>query len=217
MKIICATHHLMSDGYPRKRAQTRRRLVRAGMAVLAQRGPDGATVGEVAAAAGVAPGTFYNHFPTLGDLVDTVTDELGTGVEIGLVRLDALEHDPAGRVAVGTLQLLGAADDDPVFASAFVTLVNTLPPFRARVRRLVDQAIADGVAAGRFAVEPGPAATDAVLGAALQSMRSRLGGDADRSSSGEVVRLVLRVLGIPGPEADRVLDRALGVLAPAGG
>jgi AcrR family transcriptional regulator len=200
-------------GYPRKRARTRRRLMRAGMAVLARRGPEGATVGEIAAAAGVATGTFYNHFPSLADLVAVTAEQLATAVELGIAQLDAVEHDPAARVALGTLQLLAAADEDPEFAEAFCVLVNSMEPFRHRVVELVQQAIADGATAGRFDVGPGVAITDAVLGTVLQSMRSRLAGRSDQAEAGEVVHLVLRLLGVDGDDADAVLDRARQVRA----
>ncbi|MEL7159038.1 MAG: hypothetical protein AAFN30_20930, partial [Actinomycetota bacterium] len=38
-------------------------------------------------------GTFYNHFPSLADLVDEVTGRLLTGVEIGETTLAAIEND----------------------------------------------------------------------------------------------------------------------------
>lgn len=201
-------------GYPRKRAQTRRRLIRAGMKVLARTGASRATVGEIAGVAGVATGTFYNHFPSLDDLVACIAEELASAVEIRMVQLDAVEHDPAARVALGTLQLVTAAEDDPVFAAAFLALIHTLLPFRSRVRTLVDGAIRDGVAAGRFDVEAGTAVTDAVLGAALQSMRSRLLGDGDRSTAADVVRLELRLLGLDRDEVDAVLTRVTSVFQP---
>ena len=155
--------HDSASGYPRKRAQTRGRLVRAGMEVLAGSGPEGATVGEIAQAAGVAAGTFYNHFPSMTDLVDAVCDELGTAVEIDQAALSAIEHDPATRVAIGTLQLLHTADRDPVASAAFVALVASRAAFRARVRSIVGGAIADGAGTGRFDVRAGQAATNAVL------------------------------------------------------
>lgn len=199
---------MTTGGYPRKRAQTRRRLVRAGMEVLARTGPAGATVGEVAAVAGVATGTFYNHFPSLADLLAAISEQLASAIEIGMVQLDAVEHDPSARVALGTLQLLAVAEDDPVFAAAFLALVNNLPSFRSRVRSVVHRTVHDGATAGRFDVVPGAAVTDAVLGAALQSMRSRLLGEADHTTASDVVCLVLRLLGLDGDEIDATMARS---------
>lgn len=179
------------------------------MTVLAERGPGHVTAGHIADAAGVATGTFYNHFATVDAFVEAVAHDLGRGVEIGRDTLSEIEHDPAGRVAIGVLQLLAMADSAPTSAAAFVTLAALRPDFRTRIRAFVDQAICDGVEAGTFDVEPGQAATNAVLGATLQSMRSRVLGETDGSESSDVVRLVLRLLGTDARRIDAILDHAV--------
>ena len=202
-----------ATGYPRKRRQTRRRLLRAGTVVLVERGPAQVTAGQIAAAAGVAVGTFYNHFPSVDDFVDAVADDLSHGVEIGRDTLHDIEHDPSRRVAIGVLQLLEMADADPTAASAFVTLAALRPDFRARIRAIVGQAINDGVEAQLFDVAVGPAAVNAVLGTAFQSMRSLVLGETDRGEAQAVARLVLRLLGVPAGEIDSVVAQAAATLA----
>lgn len=202
-----------ATGYPRKRRQTRRRLLRAGTVVLVERGPAQVTAGQIASAAGVAVGTFYNHFPSVDDFVDAVADDLSRGVEIGRDTLNDIEHDPGRRVAIGVLQLLEMSDADPTSASAFVTLAALRPDFRARIRAIVGQAISDGVEAQRFDVAVGPAAVNAVLGTALQSMRSRVLGETDRDEAPAVARLVLRLLGVPTADIDSIVTQAATTLA----
>lgn len=178
------------------------------MSVLAARGPGNVSAGEIASAADVATGTFYNHFPSVEDFIDAVAHDLGRGIEIGRDTLSEIEHDPAVRVAIGVLQLLEMADTDPVSASAFVTMAAVRPDFRVRVRELVGQAITDGVAAGRFHEVSAPAAINAVLGATLQSMRSRVLGETDGSEAVAVATLVLRLLGVAHDEIDAVVSDA---------
>ena len=197
-----------SGGYPRKRMQTRGRLLAAGMRVLAAKGPGGVTAGEIASEAGVAAGTFYNHFHSLDEFIESVAQQLGRGIEIGGETLASIEHDPGARVAIGLLQLLQMADEDPVSASAFVSLSAARPEFRARVRAMVGLAIADGVRAGRFSVDDGPAATNAVLGTALQSMRSRVLGETDHSEAPAVIRLTLAMLGVAPVDIDVIVAQA---------
>lgn len=195
-------------GYPRKRRQTRRRLLRAGTVLLAERGQTGVTAGLVASTAGVATGTFYNHFTSVDDLLDAIATDLLRGVEIGRDTMNDIEHDPAARVVIGVLQLLVMADTDPVSASAFVTLMSTLADFRARVRSIVAAAIADGVAESRFDVSADQATTNAVLGTTLQSMRSRFLGETTHDTAPDVARLVLRLLGVPSRSIGGVVERA---------
>ncbi|UWF78025.1 MULTISPECIES: TetR/AcrR family transcriptional regulator [Microbacterium] len=53
----------------RKKRQTRQRLQATAMAMFDERGFDGVTVTEIAAAADVSPATVFNYFPTKEDLV----------------------------------------------------------------------------------------------------------------------------------------------------
>jgi AcrR family transcriptional regulator len=196
-----------SGGYPRKRARTRRQLLDAGIAALADHGPSGLTVGDIAARAGVASGTFYNHFPSLSDLVDAVTDELAGGVEIARSALEQVEHDPAARVAIGTRQLLRLIRADPSSARAFVSLLVAGTAFRTRVRATVRAAIDDGIAAGRFVGRSIDVTTDAVLGTVVQWMRSALEDEAGPEPEPEHLRMVLLVVGLPEGEIAAVLER----------
>lgn len=198
----------MSSGYPNKRARTRRALITAAMRVLARRGPDGAKIADIAAEAGVATGTVYNHFASLADLIDAVAGELRTGVEIGDTTLAAIENDPAARVAIGTRQLVGLVDSDPDAAAAFVTLLATVADFRADVRSLVSGAIAAGAAQGRFRVANVEVATDACLGAVTQWIRSRLAGEAGATDR-DRLETMLRIVGLDDAVIDDVVTRAL--------
>ena len=202
-------------GYPAKRRRTRRRLLRAGLTRLAEQGPSGISAGGIATAAGVATGTFYNHFPTVDDFFAALAQDVGRGIEIGQAILTDIENDPAVRVAIGALQLLRMADTDPAAASGFVTLVANLPDFRARVRTLISDAIVDGVNADRFHIQPGNAPTDAILGAVLQSMRSVMLGEATYAEAAGVANLLLRLLGVPPNKIDRIVNRAVSVTAEA--
>lgn len=196
-----------STGYPRKRARTRRRLLEAGSSVLAERGPDGATVGAIAAAAGVTPATFYNHFSSLNELVDSVVAELAVGVEIGRDTLAAVENDPAARVAIGTEQLLDLAVVDPTAANAFVSLLASVPELRSRVRGIVIQAVADGIDSGRFRQRSAPVTADALLGAVVQWIRSALAGDTS-GSRGEQLAIALEIVGLDEREVGSLIEVA---------
>lgn len=178
------------------------------MEVLAERGPGGATVGEIARRARVSPGTFYNHFEDLPTLVTAVVDELAAGVEIGNEQLQAVEHDAAARVAIGTRQLLDLATSDPAMARAFVALLATVPEFRRRVRRTVGIAISDGVTQGRFAPAPGTMVPDAILGSVVQWMRTRLADEHDGTSDVEHLEYILHIAGHVDDDARAVAERA---------
>jgi AcrR family transcriptional regulator len=179
------------------------------MVVIAEKGPVGATVGEIARAAHVSSGTFYNHFLSIENLVDAIAGELGTAVEIGRDTLTVIENDPAMRVLIGSAQLLRLVDDDPASASAFVALLATVPMFRDRVRLLVSGALDDGITSGRFVDHNLMALTDAVLGSVAQWMRTSLAqrGTALRSGRNTHFRIMLSIVGVDPVEAPVLIDR----------
>lgn len=167
----------------------------AGIAALAEHGPDGITVGDVARRAYVSTGTFYNHFDDLEALTSAVVDELASGVEISGEQLRAIGHDPAERIAIGTQQLLDLTRQHPETARAFVALLATVPAFRTRIRSTVRLAIDDGIATGRFTPRAPAIVTDALIGAVVQWMRTRLSGEQDATPDEEHVALALQIAG----------------------
>jgi AcrR family transcriptional regulator len=84
-------------------ARNRARILEAARDLVAKQGPDAAT-DDIAAAAGVAVGTLYRHFPTKAALVEAVVGDslelLATAVEDALARVDA------GAPAADELELL---------------------------------------------------------------------------------------------------------------
>jgi len=198
-----------ASGYPRKRARTRRALIAAGMVVIADKGPEGATVGAISRRAHVSSGTFYNHFLSIEDLVDAIAGELGTAVEIGRDTLTVIENDPAMRILIGSAQLLRLVDDDEESASAFVALLATVPVFRDRVRLLVSSAVSDGITTGRFPENNVMALTDAVLGSVVQWIRTGLGqrGTAMRTDRDAHFRIMLSIVGVDRAEQSSLLER----------
>lgn len=185
----------MRGAYEHKRAQTRRRLVRAGMACFAERGAGATTVGEVAARAEVVPGTFYNYFPTKEALVAEVVDQLVGGMERSAQQIRAVAGDPADRLALAVVDLVESAGRDELFGRTFVEFARTDPELRRRVRAVIDGGIDDGARSARFALAPSVTVTDAVLGTVLEAMRSRLRGRAGEGSGEATAALLLHLLG----------------------
>lgn len=192
---ICDRHEGMG-GYTNKRLQTRTRLIRAGISVVAERGVGPASIGEIAARAEVVAGTFYNHFSTRDEFVAAMAEELAREVHLGADQIRAFEGDPAARVALAMIGLVRQAGASPEFGAAFVEFVAKVPALGERLRRLTGEAIAEGVQRGRFTVTPGPEATDAVIGLTVEAVRSQATGRTGSEAPEAVAILALRMLGL---------------------
>jgi AcrR family transcriptional regulator len=114
----------------RKKARTRREIFRAAMGLFGERGFEAVTVEQVCAAADVAKGTFFAHFPSKAALLEAWSAELAaelgaalrdhTGTSLAQLRLLAdrlgdhwLRRPEATRALLRGL-LTGVARDEPL-------------------------------------------------------------------------------------------------------
>ena len=80
---------------PTRTRSTRAKVFRASMDLFGERGPDGVSVDEIAAAAGVSKGTVYYNFSSKSGLV---TELLAFGVDLMEERLVVAADDDADPV-----------------------------------------------------------------------------------------------------------------------
>ncbi|MBC7273713.1 MAG: TetR/AcrR family transcriptional regulator [Streptomyces sp.] len=202
---------LPSNRFERRRAATRRALVRAAREILADTGDTGVSIQAIAERADVGFGSFYNHFESKSELFDAAVadalEEFGRAIDDRLHGVD----DPAELVAAG-FQL-----------SARMTCSH--PELMQVLRRrglghlhsdlgLAPRALRDvmrGISSGRFApVDPRVAVL--ALGGTLLALvelrfsRPDLDGDA---AAVDMAGMALRMLGLPPQEANEVARRPL--------
>ena len=135
----------------RKKADTRRRLMTLALRLFEERGFDETTVGELAAAADVAPRTFFRYFPTKVEVLFGDHDEL-----VALLR-DTLAARPADESIVhavrrATLVGIQRLITDPAPYLTRSRLAASVPAAHARSRQLdadYENVIAEALAADR--------------------------------------------------------------------
>ncbi|MDP9369757.1 MAG: TetR family transcriptional regulator [Chloroflexota bacterium] len=138
-------HHLSLR--ERNRERTEQEIEAAAMALFAERGFDGTTVEQIAAAAGVSPRTFFRYFPTKEDVVfrDHAT-------AVALLREALAETDPneppLRRVRRAVL-MVQAPGRHPDLEVARARLVSEVPALRACLYGLAEEfeaAVAEALA-----------------------------------------------------------------------
>lgn len=166
------------------------------MRVVADASGDLPTVAAICRVAGVSNGTFYNYFDGVDHLLQAVGEDLAEAVQLQVDSLARRSGDPVIRIAAGIRQLVALPRRDAVFARAFLAFLSTKPAFRARVRAIVAAEVEAGVARGVFVAPTVLVASDALLGAVLQTVRSVLLEEFDGDVE-DVVCVGLRLLGVP--------------------
>jgi AcrR family transcriptional regulator len=122
----------MSSLRERKRVRTRQALIDAAADLFEQRGYDGTTIADIAAAAGVSTRTFFSYFASKDDVLFPDAD---ARVRAALTAIDERRPDEGPtEILVRALSELGDAGDDLVGPMAALRLrfVRTVPSVRGR-------------------------------------------------------------------------------------
>ncbi|MFD0317828.1 TetR/AcrR family transcriptional regulator [Streptomyces flavalbus] len=197
--------------FERRRAETRRALVRAARQILAETGDTSASIQTIAERADVGFGSFYNHFVSKTELFDAaVTDALEEFGRAFDERLDGID-DPAELVAAGFRLSARMADSHPelmrVLRHRGLGHIHSGTGLAPRALRDLER----GTATGRFTPVDATVALSAMGGSLLSLVELRFARpdlDGDETAA-RMAELVLRMLGVAAPEAHEVARRPL--------
>ena len=172
----------MSETWAPKKDRTRDTLLVAVQTILLDSAVAGLSVGEVTRVAGVAHGTFYNHFDSLDDALNGVG--LYFLAEHSRV-LDQLGADSTNRAevfALSTRQTLRIVVDTPEYGRLLFDSGIPVDRLAAGLRSRMQADICQGIEDGSFRVSDAELTVGlvagAILGLTLDLYRGRLGPTA---------------------------------------
>ncbi|MDH6513949.1 AcrR family transcriptional regulator [Streptomyces sp. SAI-135] len=200
-----------SNRFERRRAETRRALIRAARQILAETGDTSASIQAIAERADVGFGSFYNHFESKTELFEAAVvdamEEFGQNFDECLAGID----DPAELVAAGFRLSALMADSHPELMQILRRRgLGHIHSDNGLVRRALRDLEA-GLASGRFTPVDPVVALTAIGGSllALVEMRFALPDlDGDQAAV-DLAEMVLRMLGVPPADAREVARRPL--------
>ncbi len=159
----------------RKKQRTRDQIVEHAMALFDERGFEHVTIADIAAAADIAPRTFFAYFPSKEDVV---FHDHGAYFDALQARIDAREGETTIAVLRGFLaDVIAETDKDDPAVQCRRRVITGSPALQEHDRQLMgnfERALADGIA-GDLGVEPG-------------SLRARVAAAAATAALGELER-----------------------------
>jgi len=190
----------------RRKARTRRALIEAAVRLIAEGRGDRASIAEITEEADIGFGSFYNHFDGKEQLFQTAAEEVMERWGQMIDRASASVSDPAEVFAVG-LRISGRLGWTHPDIAGFLTGtgLDVLDiPVGLAPRALRD--IKAGQSAGRFTIPDAEIALSAVAGGLLGLLRmcQRHPERITEASVDQLAEAVLRLLGVPAPEAARL-------------
>lgn len=176
-------------------------VVRAAADLLAEQGYPGCNVAAVAARAGVAAGTVYNHFTGKAELVAEVFRDV-VGHEVEVVRAAAASGTALERITAVIETFAGRALRSP--RRAYALLAEPVDPvvdelrleFRRAFRDVIASAIADGVGEGELPPQEPSLVAAALVGAVAEALvRPLATAAADPHTVDALIRFTHRAVG----------------------
>jgi AcrR family transcriptional regulator len=193
----------------RRKIEARARLLAATRQMIATEGAADLKIADIAKAADVGFGTFYNHFESKDAIVEAVlADVLATAAtSIGSFALEF--DDPAETASFSYRRFVLFAREEPELAAVLTKLAHAEDLFEESLLPYARKTLEKGRQSGRFAIDDLDLALLSVIAAAFAAIKAvlagRVGPDADTAGA----EMMLRAFGLTKKEAREISRRPL--------
>ncbi len=195
----------------RRRNDTRDRLLKAALEVMARKGPEATTVQEITDAADVGFGSFYNHFRSKDEIhaavMEGLLDHFGDAVDRRIAALS----DPAEMVAAALRLTFRQLSMEPSWADFLLHQPMSVDLLERGLGRRFSRDLKRGAEDGRFPAIDGDAAILATGGAAIGLLAALRAGQLGDAAPEQVALIMLRLLGLSPADAADIVGRPLPV------
>lgn len=189
------------SGETGKRARTRAALLDATARLIAAHDAEDISIGDIAVAAGVANGTFYNYFKTKAEIIAEtafrIAEEIGADIHDPQLARD----DPVAMIARGAQRVMEFAIEHPTWAWALVRSAAYLPGVRTHIYRNIGGTLRLGIERGVFKAKHDEFTLHLLISMMFAAIQERLVGKAGPDAGSRLGEMHLRMLGIPADEA----------------
>ena len=195
----------------RRKARTRRALLEAARAIIAERGTTEVSIQEITDRADVGFGSFYNHFASKSELFEAAVGEVLEAHGQLLDQVTAGIDDPAEVFAVSVRATAGLVENQPATAKI---LVHAGLDYLVAADGLAPRALRDverAVEAGRFMVTTPFLAVASTTGCLLAYLQVRLHAPhlIGQDTADELAEQILRMLGVDPGAAYEIAHRPM--------
>lgn len=195
--------------------RTRAALIAAGLDLLVERPIDAVAIDELVARAGVAKGSFFNHFEGKHDFAAAVGAEVRLAVEDEVARANDGVADPVARIAGGLAVAARLAVEAPrrmmVLLRTHGGVTGSAHPLNRGLKEDLAAALAAGLLGPETREAAGAAGVTYWLGLCQVTMIHLIEAQPSRGEAGrflaQMLVLGLAGLGVPGERARAVAEQ----------
>jgi AcrR family transcriptional regulator len=176
-----------------RRTANRRALMDAAEQLFGLNGFAHVSIDEITARAGVAKGTFYNHFADRIDIANHIALEIRNELRARIGAIKSISSDPARHLAIAICLFLLLAVEQPNRALILVSLMRDPTDVNSSVNAPIRLTLQNGEASGRFRLASIEAAVIMVIGIVSAGIQNLIGQPGEDPSS-RIAKLVVHAL-----------------------
>ena len=195
-----------------------KRIQQAALRLFVEKGVDRVNVKELAQSAKVARGTIYNNQrASTEQIFQEIASQLSAEMHQRVVATLAEIDDPAQRLAIGVRLFVRRAHEESDWGAFIVRFGMNNSHVRQMWYGQPRKDVSAGIAKGRYNLrsEQLPSAITMIITSALGAMFLVQGSRSWGKAASDSAELLLRALGLPAREAQRIATIELPPLAPA--
>lgn len=176
-----------------RRTANRTALMGAAEELFGLNGFTHVSIDEITARAGVAKGTFYNHFADKTDIAHHIALDIRSELRDSIGRMKSTSQDPARHLAIAMSSFLLLAVEQPNRALILVLLINDPTDINSPMNAPVRLTLQNGEASGRFRIASIEAALIMVIGIVSTGIRNLI-EQPKKEPSTHIANLVVHAL-----------------------
>ncbi len=193
-----------------KRNRTRSTLIDSAIDVFSEKGIEEASIHEITAIAGLANGTFYNHFKDKDDLALASSEAIALEIAKTLDgRMSDLEQG-VSRIIVASWAFLLVARSAAPWAHVLVGQYLRQPRAEASAFNYMRADIERAIAQGDLDVEVDAFLLEQIAALMMAALRRTLDEDGEAAVMSRTCESILRLLGLTPAQARREVERVAG-------
>ncbi|WP_390914596.1 TetR family transcriptional regulator [Pseudosulfitobacter sp. SM2401] len=177
-----------------RQTSNREALLGAASELIGVRSLSEVSIDEIVHRAGVAKGTFYNHFRDKADISHHVAVGVRQDVQDQIAQFKSIIADPALRLSIALTLFLDLAVYSPQRAQILVTMLTDVSDIGAPMNARVRATLEEGRSSGRFSFRSLDSTFVFVLGIVVAGVRSILERDIQDDSPDLINDLIVHGL-----------------------
>jgi AcrR family transcriptional regulator len=196
----------------RRKLEARGRLLAATRQMIAEQGAAELKIADIAKAADVGFGTFYNHFESKDAIVEAVLAQVLAGAASAIGSFALEFADPAETASFSYRRFVLFAREEPELAAVLTKLPGADELFEQSLLTYARETLERGRQSGRFAIEDLDLTLATVIAAGFAAIKGVLQNRVGEHADVVGAEMMLRSLGLPHTEAREIARRPLPTL-----